>query len=272
MPESAWLTRRLFIGVVTLSLLFTSCLKPQPDSVATPEGAKRLLKLRGYDFSQSAFFDACTALDLVSVNAFLNAGIDPNARNKVDDRTPLINAAARGDLEVVAALLHGGADVNAKDSSGYTALFHALEARYDEVADVLIDQPGLDLNARGKNGVTVLMRYVWRDRPAGVKKLLKRGAAVDLQDNDGDAALHGAAQTGNPEVVKMLLESGGAPNVQNKVGGTPLMWAAVYGNEEAARILLSRGADPKLRDVGGVTALGWAERNKRSNLVQLLRK
>lgn len=262
----------LVCDLAIVGLVLSACVAPVADDATTPEAARRFLKLRGYEFTAPAFFEAVNSQDLVALNAFLTAGINPNSVHEKDGRTALISASARGDVEVVKVLINHGADVNAKDRSGYTALFHALEARYDEVADILISQPGLDVNARGKNDVTALMRYVWRDRIEGIRKLLERGADVNLTDADGDTVLHGAAEVGNIEVLKTLLANKANPNARNKVGGTPLMWAAVYGNENAARLLLENGADPSLKDEDGMTALNWAEKNKREALVKLLRR
>jgi len=116
----------------------------------------------------------------------------------------------------------------------------------------------------------VQISYVWRDRKDGVQKLLDRGAAVNLQDADGDTALHGAAQSGDVEILQMLLARGADPNARNKLGGTPLMWAAVYGHEEAARALLDHGANASSKDEDGITAAAWAVRNKRDNMAKLL--
>ncbi len=252
-------------------LILLGCVKPIT-SEATPEAAQQLLKLRGYEFNEESFLAAAIARDMMAINAFLDAGINVNAQNELDGRTALISAAARGDLEVVTALLHGRADVNLKDKRGYTALAHAIEGMYDEVADVLLSQQELEPDARGLNRSTALMTYVWRDRKDAVQRLLDRGADVNAQDSDGDTALHGVAQTGNLEILKMLLDKGANPNTKNGQGGTPLMWAAVYGNEESARQLLDHGADPSLKDHDGLTAAGWAEKNKRSRVVQLLKK
>lgn len=250
-------------------LMFPGC-AARPAESPTQEAAQRYAKLRGYEFTQTGFFSAVAERDLSAVNAFLNGGFDPNVRSESDGRTALISAAARGHLDMVNALLRGRADVNIKDNVGYTAFFHAIEARYDDVADALLSQPQLDLNARGKNGVTAVMIYVWRDRKDAVEKLLARGADVTLTDNDGDTALHGAAEIGNVEIVRMLLAKGVNANAKNRVGGTPLMWAAVYGQEEVVRELLKHGADPSLKDEDGVTALQWAVKNNRTNVVRAL--
>ena len=257
-------------GLLALLLVLSGCVERA--TKPTPEAAQQLLKLRGYDFDEKSFRAAASARDIMAINAFFDAGINPNAQDAEDGRTALISAAARGDLEVVNVLVQRGADVNVKDKRGYTALFHAIEAMYDDVALVLISHPGLDPNARGKNGTTALINYVWRTRRDAVEKLLARGADVNAQDADGDAPLHGAAQYGDVEILNLLLDKGADPNIKNRLGGTPLMWAAVFGNETAAVRLLERGANPKLKDEDGMTALDWANRNNRDKLVALLQK
>ncbi|HEX6043801.1 MAG TPA: ankyrin repeat domain-containing protein [Pyrinomonadaceae bacterium] len=261
---------RLVIVLLASVVLSFGCV--ERTTTPTPEAAQQLLKLRGYEFDEKSFYAAVSARDMMSINAFLDAGINPNAQNATDGRTVLINAAARGDLEVVKVLVQRGADVNVKDKQGYTALFHAIEAMYDDVELVLLSQPGLDPNARGLNGTTALLKYVWRDRKDAVDVLLKRGADVNAQDADGDAPLHGAAENGNVEILNLLLDKGADPNVKNKLGGTPLMWAAVFGNETAAARLLERGADASLKDVEGMTALDWARKNKRDKAVAVLQR
>ena len=237
---------------------------------AAPESAQRLLKLRGYNFDEKSFFAAGQARDVLALNAFLDAGINPNAQD-ADGRTVLIAAAAHGDLDVVHTLLLRNVDLNVKDKRGYTALSHATEAMYEEVVSGLLSHPNIDPNARGLNSRPVLLAYVWRDNQERVEKLLALGADVNAQDADGDTALHGATETGNTALMQRLLDKGADLNVKNKQGGTPLMWAAVYGHQDAAQLLLSRGADPSLKDNDGITAAEWAARNKRENVVLLLR-
>jgi ankyrin repeat protein len=235
-----------------------------------PESVQQILKLRGYNFDEKSFFAAAQARDLQAINAFIDAGINPNAQDS-DGRTVLISAAARGELDVVNTLLARGVDINVKDKNGYTALSHAIEAMHDEVEDALLNRPELDPNCRGRNSRPALFAYVWRDNKDRVQKLLAHGADISTQDADGDTALHGAAETGNVEIMRLLLDKGANPNAKNQQGGTPLMWAAVYGNDEAARLLLNRGADASLKDNDGITAAQWAVRNKRDSVVALLR-
>jgi ankyrin repeat protein len=255
----------LCLAIVT----FFSCASPA-NQQTTPDAAKQFLKLRGYNFDEKSFLAATSANDVIAVNAFFAAGINPNAKDEETGATALISSAGHGDMEIVKALLKGGANVNERDKLGFTAMLRALQNKQEEVADVLLSQQNIDLNAQGSNGVTVLMSYVARDREDIVQNLLARKADVNLQDADGDTALHLAAQRGHVKILNMLLDRGANPNAQNKLGGTPLMWTGVYGHEEAARLLLEKGANPGLKDEDGMTAAAWAAKNKRDEVAQLL--
>jgi len=262
--------QKVSLCLVFVSLLVLSGCAKIEQGPATPQSAQRFLKLRGYDYDEKNFFAAAQARDAMAINAFFDAGINPNAQNS-DGRTVLIAAAARGELDVVNLLLSRGVDVNVKDNRGYTALAHALEARYPEVEEALLNRPELNPNVGGLLERPVLLAYVWRDNKKATERLLALGADVKLQDKDGDTALHGAAETGNVEIMRMLLDKGADPNAKNKQGGTPLMWAAVFGNDDAVRLLLSRGADASLKDNDGITALEWASRNNRQSVISVLR-
>jgi ankyrin repeat protein len=255
--------------ILGLALTLFACGSPttQPP---TPGASRQFLKLRGYNFDEKSFLSAAAANDVIAVNAFFAAGINPNAKDEETGATALITAAGHGDLEIVKTLLKGGANANERDKAGFTAILRAVQNKQDEVADVLLSQPNLDLNAQGLNSVTVLMSYVARDREDIVQNLLARKANVNLQDSDGDTALHTAAQRGHVKMIEMLLSKGANPNAKNKLGGTPLMWAGVYGYEDAVRLLLGKGADPGLKDNDGMTAADWATKNKRSEVAQLL--
>jgi len=244
-----------------------ACARPR-DAAPTPDQAKGILKLRGYELDQVDFARAAAASDEVAVNLFFAAGTNPNTKDGTT--SPLIAAATRGDLEMVKALVQGGALVNQKDEKGFTALLRALQDQDYDVADVLLAKPELDVNAQGSTGVTALMSYVGGQRENIVKNLLSRGADANLKDADGDTALHLASQAGNVNVLRMLLEKGAELNARNKMGGTPLMWAAVFGHREAAQILLERGADASLEDNKGNTAAAWAKENKRDEVAELL--
>src|SRR5256714_10209130 len=152
---------RTFAQIHILFLVFTlfgcaAAVREKP----SPGAARQFLKLRGYNFDEKSFLSAAAANDVIAVNAFIAAGINPNAKNEESGAPALVSAAADGDMEIVKALLTGGANVNERDKARFTALLRALQSKQDEVAEVLLSQPNLDLNAQGSNGVTVLISYV----------------------------------------------------------------------------------------------------------------
>jgi ankyrin repeat protein len=89
-----------------------------------------------------------------------------------------------------------------------------------------------------------------------VERLLAAGAAVNVQDGDGDTPLHVAAWEENVEVVKRLLSAGAAVNIQSRYGETPLHEAAKEGHIEVVKRLLSAGAAVHIQeDINGDTPL-----------------
>jgi ankyrin repeat protein len=258
----------LIVALVTAAVLFAGCAQSKNDK-PNPEAAKQLLKLRGYEFDVPSFFAAADATDVWAVNTFLAAGINPNSTQQ-NGETVLMRASRRGHIAIMKALLSGGADVNAKDGNGHTALVSAADNRETAVANTLLADSRVDVNSRSANGAGILAIYVARNREDIVPELLKRGAQVDVQDQEGDAAMHGAALNGNVNLLRLLLEKGANPNIRNKVGGTPLMWAVSYGNSAATQLLLEKGADPAIKDVDGLTAADWAKKTKHTELIKII--
>jgi ankyrin repeat protein len=87
-----------------------------------------------------------------------------------------------------------------------------------------------------------------------VAALLRRGAAVDARNRNGNTALIFASSGGvRPQVVEALLAAGARVNASNKHGNSALAWAALKGHEGVVRTLLARGADPTLTSPNGYT-------------------
>src|SRR4030095_11356502 len=82
--------------------------------------------------------------------------------------------------------------------------------------------------------------------------LLARGADVNQMTPDRATALANAARERKPAVVKLLLSRGAALTVPY-APSTPLHMAALAGDAESAALLLAAGADPAAKDREGRT-------------------
>ena len=87
-------TSRLITVMLLAAVCLLSACAERESYEASPEAAKRFLKLRGYDFDEASFFRAAAASDAIATSGFISAGINPNARDGNGD-TALTAAAAR---------------------------------------------------------------------------------------------------------------------------------------------------------------------------------
>ena len=77
---------------------------------------------------------------------------------------------------------------------------------------------------------------------AEVKRLIRQGAAINAQNNDGWTALILALDKENPEIAKLLIDAGADVNIQDNEGWTALLWASAYRHPEIAELLRESGA------------------------------
>ena len=183
-----------------------------------------------------------TSLDLIQ--ALLAHGANVNAqlkkqqpyRSKVDrgadtmlgtGTTPLLRAAKAGDTEAVKVLLAKGADVKLTTKFGMTPVMAAAGLGTKEE----------DTTGRKKTEPEAI---------ASIKLCLDAGADVNAADNQGDTALHGAAQKGWDQVVQFLVDHGAKLDVKDKKGRTPL--------DAAMGLMGNGGFDGTRRDVHESTA------------------
>jgi ankyrin repeat protein len=117
--------------------------------------------------------------------------------------TPLLRAAKAGDAGAMQALLAKGADPKIPTRFGITPLMAAAGLGTKEE----------DTTARKKTEAEAI---------SSIKLCLDAGVDVNTADNQGDTALHGAAQKGWDQVVQFLVDHGAKLDVKDKRGRTPL--------------------------------------------------
>jgi len=204
--------------------------------------------------------------DLTRVRAFLQKGIDVNARGS-DDCTPLHYAAT---TDVAAFLISKGANVHAEDKEGETPLHTAAGAGCKDVAELLITK-GADVDAK-KPGYTPLSWAIWRDHKDVIRTLLAHGADVNFKATNDDPPLHYAVWDNDKDLVELCVTHGAKLDAGDRWGWTALHYAANGGNKEIGEYLVGKGADVNVESDSGRTPLQLAKDKGHAEIVELLRK
>ena len=183
-------------------------------------------------------------------------------RERVDQRTPLMKAAAAGDVARVRALLAEGAEVDAAtehvpDSmffeGGQTALMYAARSGSADTVRALLDA-GADPNRVADDGYTAVASAARKGASDVLAVLLERGAVL-RPDGAKHTPLASAAYHGQTAVIEALLDRGADPNEPIWTDAVPLHGAARGAHLDTLRLLLARGARPNERDRDGRTPL-----------------
>ena len=143
--------------------------------------------------------------------------------------TPLIIAAHNGHLNSVKILLGYGADVDARGTL--------------KIADEV------------RKGCTPLSAAAASGHLDVVKLFINKGAFVDLQDEDGDTAVHYAVKGGHLEIVSELLALG-ASQLPNNLGLTPLLYACDECFVEMVEHIINRPECTKEQRIDALELLG----------------
>lgn len=189
------------------------------------------------------FFKSIEAGDVVAVQAALDAGADPNAKN-AQGLSALQLAAAQGHSAVVEALLAKQSVLEVGETQPRSPQFGSLQlaARQGDVATI--------------------------------QALIDHGVDINVQDpHTRQTALWSAVQQGQVDTVNMLLEKGANPNIKGPLGSTPLIEAVTQGYVDVAVALLRHGANPNATDdLNKWTALMTAAARADAEMVELLVK
>jgi hypothetical protein len=130
---------------------------------------------------------------------------------------------------------------------------------------------GANVNLPDNNGDPALLSAAARGDEKMTRLLLDTGADVHVRAKQiGWTALHYAAWTGNGSTVQVLLSSGAPVNDQSSGGWTPLMSAMLYGHPDVVEALLAGGADVNACTPKGWTALKEARFRDNKEMVERL--
>ncbi len=196
--------------------------------------------------------------------------------------TPLHVAAVCGRSKVIRVLLAAQADIHVTDLTYKgTALHWAAFGRHLEAISILLDA-GNDPNARAKLDATPLhwlaspprsenfgeivsfiemldkLPRSIRSVSAIIHRFLEAGSEIDSRDEDGETALHWAAQHYDPKspiMARALIESGASVASRRNDGQTPLHLAS---HPETVETLIQSQSDVNAKNNNGSTPLHLA--------------
>ena len=126
----------------------------------------------------------------------------------------------------------------------------------DKVLQALRQYPGL-VTACSCTGTTLLIEAACEGSRILVVELLKKGADINAQEDEGRDALMWACKiyTADIEMVILLLDSGANLFAIDKYSASALHHAARRGYMDICLLLLSRGANLMATDSGNLTPL-----------------
>ena len=211
-------------------------------------------------FINNSFVEAAYRGDLKTVQALLNEGVSPNAKDN-GEHSALMMAAAGGQTQVLKALLDHKALVNLPDKHGFTALHFAADS---ETARLLIEAHA-DFNAcTNRQKATPLISAAMNGKSEVAQTLLEYNVMVNHQDESGNTALIYAASNTDQKTVDLLLKKQALPEIKNQSDETALMMAALYERNSIIDVLIQNGAQLNAQDKNGNTPLMlacyWAEK------------
>jgi DivIVA domain-containing protein len=155
--------------------------------------------------------------DLKKVEEILASGASPDAANPKGE-TPLMVAAYHGDSKIARALLEAGADPNIKEKEwGVTALMYASFKGNLTIVEMLLNKKA-DPDIRNREGWTALMCAAFDGHPKTVQLLIKKGADPYLKTVDGWTAYELALLTDRDLTVKAMENAGVTPEKIDESG------------------------------------------------------
>ena len=237
---------------------------------------------------------ACHSRNMETINLLLNKGADVNLQdhrgytalhhavesknfdvisclvhNRADVNlftshrdTPLMLACKSHNMKTINFLLNKGADVNLQDQDGYTALHYAVKRTNFDAVSCLVDNRA-DVNLFTSSKQTPLMMACQSHDLAIINFLaINKGTDVNLQDRNGQSALHFASSDSCYWLIQNLADV----NMCDNHNCTPLMLASRNTDVKKVAMLIENGAKVDLQDVDGNTALHHAMLNSDDSL------
>ena len=207
----------------------------------------------------TALHHAVQSKNFDAVSCLVHNGADINLFTSINKQTPLMLACQSHNMDAINFLLNKGAEVNLQDKDGKSALHFASS----NICYWLI-QNLADVNMCDNHNCTPLMQASSKSDVKKVAMLIENGAKVDLQDVDGNTALHHAVLNSydslgferTPDICLALLTAKASIHLCNSQGWTPLLLASKNCIKSAVEILIKHPEVTKEQRANALELLG----------------
>ena len=190
--------------------------RPRAAAGSAPNEAEALSFLRSKKmaFDTNSFFRALNERDPAMVQAYLDAGMDPNGRADADGDSPLSFLLRAGACspqqrptaapvkEIMKALLAGGADVNLADSHGNTILMAGAMGGCDRETLGTLIKAGAKIDAKNTAGLTAFEMGLFSGHD-GLEELIAAGYRLPADK----AALYRQGYASNPKSLELISKA-----------------------------------------------------------------
>jgi len=211
-----------------------------------------------------------------SIFRFLLKYLDINKKD-LKGNTILYYAIFNNDIETVKELISIGADINFKDKFGNSAIQIAIFKKNQNVLKILFSNSNLLLNIPNFRGETPIFtiinicNYSVIEKIIIIDNLIKRGADINFEDNEGNTPLIYAIQNGSLPIIELLVENGANVNyVIKSKNKSVLTYAIELGELDIVKHLVKCGADVNFKNKNGVSILGEAINNLKWEIFKFL--
>lgn len=187
------------------------------------------------------------------LSAILKKLFEPQVSSDITEE--LVKAAANGDSVKCELFLNPTGQAQSGDNTSSNSPISDQEANQSLPSTSSTSV----VNQANVNGVfaghTSLQAASQNGHLDVIKVLLKYSADVEIEDKDGDRAVHHAAFGDEPAVIKLLAHAGADLNARNKRRQTALHIAVNKGHNNVVKTLLELRCHPSLQDSEGDTPL-----------------
>ena len=168
-----------------------------------------------------------------------------NAKTDGDNQTALHLASFRGNIKIIKLLIANYAEINVLTAKGYNMIHKAAMGNKPSAIIYFNKKYNMNLEDTDENQMNALHLATRNCMENSVIYLLNLGINVNLKDKEGNTALHYAVRKGQIRIIKKLIQRGADVNIPDfKKKKTPVMLAK--NNPEIMEIFRKKGICEKL--------------------------